>query len=102
MTRQEEIESKGYYYSENLIPESEHRRNKIREGIADILEVWMDRDLALATAHTIMAKEKYQGVAIKVDGDYIGCDGIGSMGVMSRDCPLLKAGYVAVEPLIEE
>lgn len=40
------------------------KQEEIKEGMADILEVWMDRDMALATARTIMAKEHYQGVVV--------------------------------------
>ena len=49
----------------------------------------------------IMVGLHSQGVVIKVDRGYIDCDGIGSMGVMSKDCVLLKAGYVPVVSLIE-
>ncbi len=43
------------------------KQEEIQRGIADILEVWMGGDLAMATARTIMAKEQYQGVVITVD-----------------------------------
>ena len=81
------------------------KQEEIKEGIADILEVWMDRDLALVTARTIMAKEHYLGVVIRVDRELP--DSL-MEGQESYDRQTYKemleeqAGYVAVKPLIEE
>ncbi len=71
-----------------------NKQEEIREGIADILEVWMTRDLALVTAHTIMAKESYQGVVIKVDRE-LPNEGRGSLEDWGYE-------YVAVVPLVKD
>lgn len=53
---------------------------------------------AKATASSLHS----QGVVLRVDRELPHCDNLGSMGVLSRECPLLKAGYAAVESLIKE
>ena len=71
MTR-EEI---SIYKSENLIPESQHRREKIREGITGILielrnnAIVLHKIDALPYLTRIQELEDSQGVVIKVDRD---------------------------------
>lgn len=80
------------------------KQEEIKEGIADILEVWMTRDLALETARTIMAKESYQGVVIKVERELPDTHTLLGNHVHATQAQydMLKAGYVATESLIKE
>ncbi len=80
----------------------------IREGMADILEVWMDRDLALVTARAIMAKEHYQGVVIKKERKLPHCP-YNALGWTEYEESIYKGaqkdmcddGWVATVPLLD-
>ena len=104
----EEIESTGFYYSENLIPESQYRREEI------------DKVLIRATGKTGVHLERFKkelfdlGVVVKVER---------KLPNWIEDCPsansetcetcnnceifdfalfdIIEAGYTAWEPLIE-
>lgn len=78
------------------------KQEEIQEGIADILEVWMTRDLALATARTIMAKGSYQGVVIKVRcSDCEWSQFKEEVAGMAPCYSCNSTGYI-IEPLIKE
>lgn len=119
MATREDIESKGCFYDENLITESENKRQKIREGMGAILGGKLKEGNSEDYVLSLLIPWLVQmGVAIKVDRELPNCPECGGMGwrpvtqeeqrhlvtaskTVCLTCQAF-AGYVATIPLVNE
>ncbi len=80
------------------------KQEKVREGMIEIAEIQtqLPRPICESMVDLMLSRQSFQGVVIKVDK---GCNTIFiAEGKSSATIPvklLERAGYVAVEPLIE-
>ncbi len=126
MASREEIESKGYFYDENLISESQHRRDKIREGVAQDIRLGIcayqhlgfdSPEMYYKIADEVLKMQDRRGVVLKVDKPLPDIRfSLGAIKVYDRnDKPIshtdvanytqqdmVDAGYVATIPIIKE